>query len=299
MTTDLIQILLNQSGAWKFFSCALIFSLCWLVWRYFRALVLLLFKVWRELKKPFIPVSWWSLFVILIGSGFTSLFSAQISDGLEWVEQKYLDPTYISSDTSSFAVKCFETELSKKLTATEFEYLKKKTAETANKIGCTPLDIYEVAYSECGLNPFRVRDDGIAASWIQLTKAGVYGLNFTLNDVKSACEKRDLAFILDAAEAYLIDRAKGRSLSRPVDVYTCVFAPGYIGASDDAVLYSKKDGAAYYLNSCFDGYYTDTKKGKPIIMKTRAAMDGKITKDELRLHLELKKSYFLKRFVSL
>jgi len=259
----------------------------------------MLFKVWKELKKPFIPWKWGSLFFILIGSFFTSLFSTQISNGLEWVEQKYLDPTYISSDTSSFAVKCFETELSKNLTATEFEYLKKKTAETANKIGCTPLDIYEVAYSECGLNPFRVRDDGIAASWIQLTKAGVYGLSFTLNDVKSACEKRDLVFILDAAEAYLIDRAKGRTLSRSVDVYTCVFAPGYIGATDDAVLYSKKDGAAYYLNSCFDGYYTDTKKGKPIIMKTKAAMDGKITKDELRLHLELKKSYFLKRFVSL
>ena len=300
MTTDLIQILLNQSGAWKFFSCALIFSLCWLVWRYFRALVLLLFKVWRELKKPFIPVSWWSLFVILIGSFFTSLFSTQISDGLEWVEQTWIDPTYITSDTSSFAVKCFETELSKNLTGEQMQILVKWTDKIAQDCGSNRLALYEVYNSECALNPFAVnvryrngRTDTIAASVLQFTAAGISGLS-TMREVKDAVIKKDLEFLMTLAHAYMVRASQGVRLPNAANVYTAVFMPSFVGGDMNTVLASLRSSRPdwYLENIGLDGHYLDGQK----IMTSNKERDGKITIHDLHLHLELKKAQLLKRY---
>ena len=76
----------------------------------------------------------------------------------------------------------------------------RETAHAADrcKVGCSPLAIYEVAYSECGLNPFRIRDDGVAAGWIQFTTNGLPGIptdgrQTTLPEVKDACRRRDVA----------------------------------------------------------------------------------------------------------
>ncbi len=300
MITDLAQILLNQSGAWKFFSCALIFSLCWLVWRYFRALVLLSFKIWKELKKPFIPVSWRSLFVILIGSGFISLFSTQISDGLEWVEQKYLDPTYISSDTSSFAVKCFETELSKNLTGEQMQILLKWTDKIAQDCGSNRLALYEVYNSECALNPFAVnvryrngKTDTIAASILQFTAAGISGLS-TMREVKDAVIKKDLEFLMTLAHAYMVRASQGVRLPNACNVYTAVFMPSFVGGNMNTVLASLRSSRPdwYLENIGLDGHYLDGHK----IMTSPKARDGKITIHDLHLHLELKKAQLLKKY---
>jgi hypothetical protein len=70
-------------------------------------------------------------------------------------------------------------------------------------------------------------------------------------------------------------------------VYTCVFAPGYVGHPESRVLYAGLGNPAYYLNSVFDGYYVDD-AGR--IMRSRKMQDGKITIAELRLHLEAKKA---------
>ena len=300
MITDLAQVLLNQSGAWKFFSCALIFSLCWLVWRYFWALVSMLFKIWQELKKPFIPVSWWSLFVISFWSCVISLFSTQISDGLEWVEQKWIDPTYISSDTSSFAVKCFETELSKNLTGEQMQILLKWTDKIAQDCGSNRLALYEVYNSECALNPFAVnvryrngRTDTIAASVLQFTAAGISGLS-TMREVKDAVIKRDLEFLMTLAHAYMVRASQGVRLPNAANVYTAVFMPSFVGGDMNTVLASLRSSRPdwYLENIGLDGHYLDGQK----IMTSKKARDGKITIHDLHLHLELKKAQLLKKY---
>lgn len=298
--TDALQILLNQSGAWKFFSCALIFSCGWLVWRYFFALFGLTIKIWREIKKPFIPVSIWSVVFICIGGGLTSLFSVQLSDGLEWFEQKYLDPVYVSNDTSSFAVKCYESELSKNLSSEQMQTLVTWTDRIAKDCGSTRLAFYEVYNSECGLNPFAVntrfrngRVDTIAAGILQFTSAGIEGLS-TMREVKDAVIRKDLEFLMELSYRYMERASQGKSLERATDVYTAVFMPKFVGCSDQTVLASLNSSRPdYYLeNICLDGHYLDNQK----IMTSPKARDGKITIYDLYLHLELKKSQILKRY---
>lgn len=302
MITDLAQILLNQSGAWKFFSCALIFCLCWLAWRYFWALVSLLFKVWKEIKKPFIPLKWGSLFFILIGAGAISVCSEWLSEKIEWVEQKYLDPTYISSDTSSFAVKCYETELSKNLSGEQMQILVKWTDQIAKDCGTNRLALYEVYNSECGLNPFAVnvryrngRTDTIAASILQFTAAGISGLS-TMREVKDAVIKKDLEFLMTLAHKYMVRASQGKALPTAASVYTAVFMPSFVGGDMNTVLASLKSSRPdwYLENIGLDGHYLDGQK----IMTSPKARDGKITIHDLHLHLELKKALLLKKYAN-
>ena len=296
--SDALQILLNQSGAWKFFSCALIFSLCWLVWRYFWAAISMLFKVWKEVKKPFIPVSWWSLIKISFWSGIICIFSTQISDGLEWVEQKWIDPTYITSDTSSFAVKCFETELSKNLTGEQMQILLKWTDKIAQDCGSNRLALYEVYNSECALNPFAVnvstKGDTVACGVIQFTKAGISGLGVSYRQVKDAVIKKDLEFLMTLAHAYMVRASQEEALPTAANVYTAVFMPSFVGGDMNTVLASLRSSRPdwYLENIGLDGHYLDGQK----IMTSPKARDGKITIHDLHLHLEFKKSQLLKKY---
>lgn len=298
--TDALQILLNQSGAWKFFSCALIFCALWVTWRYFWAAISFLLKVWKEVKKPFIPVSWWSLIKISFWSGIICIFSTQISDGLEWVEQKYLDPTYITSDTSSFAVKCFETELSKNLTGEQMQILVTWTDQIAKDCGSNRLALYEVYNSECALNPFAVnvryrngRTDTIAASILQYTAAGISGLS-TMRQVKDAVIKKDLEFLMTLAHKYMVRASQGVRLPNAANVYTAVFMPSFVGGNMNTVLASLRSSRPdwYLENIGLDGHYLDGQK----IMTSKKARDGKITIHDLHLHLELKKAQLLKKY---
>jgi len=292
MITDLAQVLLNQSGAWKFFSCALIFCALWVTWRYFWAAISFLLKVWKEVKKPFIPVSWWSLIKISFWSGIICIFSTQISDGLEWVEQKWIDPTYITSDTSSFAVKCFETELSKNLTGEQMQTIVKWTDKIAQDCGSNRLALYEVYNSECALNPFAVnvstKGDTVACGVIQFTKAGISGLGVSYRQVKDAVIKKDLEFLMTLAHAYMVRASQGVRLPNACNVYTAVFMPSFVGGDMNTVLASLKSSRPdwYLENIGLDGHYLDGQK----IMTSPKARDGKITIHDLHLHLELKKA---------
>ena len=254
----------------------------------------MLIKVWQEIRKPFIPFAWFSFFFILIGAGFTSLISRQLSDGLEWVEQKYLDPVYISNDTSSFAVKCYESELSKNLTGEQMQTLVSWTDKIAQVCKTNRLALYEVYNSECGLNPFAVNgSDTVAAGIIQFTAAGIQGLS-TMREVKDAVIRKDLEFLMQLSYRYMVRASQGKSLDRAVDVYVAVFMPKFVGCSDQTVLASLNSSRPdYYIqNIGLDGHYLDGNK----IMTSPKARDGKITIYDLYLHLELKKSQLLKRY---
>jgi hypothetical protein len=71
----------------------------------------------------------------------------------------------------------------------------------------------------------------------------------------------------------------------------CVFAPAFVGASPDAVLYEGYNNPAYYHNSGFDGYKVVNGK----IVRLESYKDGRITVGEVALHLAKKESLFLKQ----
>jgi len=216
------------------------------------------------------------------------LFRTAISDRLQYLEQ-IMQPAYVTGDTSR-ALAIYEAELQKWCDPYELQVVKDRTRAIAARVGCSPLAIYEVAYSECGLDPFRIRTDGVAAGWIQFTRVGLTGLGETLEGVKAACKRRDVVRIMDLTDAYLVSRAKDVPLVDAAGVYTCVFAPGHVGSPDGQVLYQGWGNPAYRMNDIFDGYYID---GRGRIIRSRAAMDGRITIGEMRLHLEAKKSRLL------
>lgn len=248
----------------------------------------------RWLSARVIRVTW-GRFVIYSLLSVLVFFSRTIVVGqLQYLEQ-VIDPAYITADTSAHALALYEKELEKYLDDNESEIVRQRTREIAQRIGCPPLAIYEVAYSECGLDPFRIRDDGIAAGWIQFTRIGSTGIT-TLQQVKAACKARNTKQIMDWTESYFVSRANGAPLPDATAVYVCVFAPGFIGMPDETVLYEGFDNPAYYENKIFDGYYVKVcNDGRRQIFRSESEQDGKITIAEMRLHLEAKKARFLKR----
>jgi len=227
-------------------------------------------------------------------------FRGPLTNEMQYIEQRYIRPAYEISDTSTHALAIYEQQLAKRVDAYEFEIVQRRTREIAGKVGSTPLAIYEVAFSECGLNPFEVRSDGVAAGWIQFTTAGLNGLTIagqpaTLSAVKDACNRRDAALIMDLTEQYFVTRAKGTPMPRAVDVYVCVFAPGYIGQPDNRALYEGWNNPAYYLNAGLDGYYTATIDGRQQIFRSKSACDGRITINDLDLCLQAKKSRLIQQ----
>lgn len=175
------------------------------------------------------------------------------------------------------------------------------TRATAQRLGVPRLWIYECALAECGLDPLVVRRDKVAASWCQLTRAGLQGIKFqgrpaSLDDVMQACYRRDIATVMQFADIYMVDRwlLRGRPLmERPVDMYLLLFAPGYVGSPDDKVLYEGYGNPAYYKNAGIDGYYLDNGR----IECSTAARDGKITVRELALRQEKIKNSLLKTYL--
>lgn len=282
--SDLLQILLSLPGAIGFACCM---AMAWAIIQGFalvKMCVVMLRRLWRILRPFLILPTMGRIFGVACLGGVLFLSRSVVSDGLQWAEYA-LYPVYEISDTSMHALSVYEEELRKHVDPYEFAIVQQRTREIAVKVGSTPLAIYEVAYSECGMNPFEVRRDGVAAGWIQFTSAGLNGLGASLDQIKNACYRRDTRFIMDLTELYLVDRSNGRQMPNAVDVYTCVFAPGYTGATDAQVLYSGYRNPAYYLNAGFDGYYQ--KNGR--IFRSLSACDGAITIGELRLHLEAKK----------
>lgn len=243
-------------------------------------------RVWgRKLFSPALPVGLLSVALYAI--------SSPLSGWLEWYETAYIEPVYLENvrPDSAALIELYETEIQRHTSPAEFQIVKTWTQNTAQRIGSTPVAIYEAAYLECGLNPFRVRDDRIAAGWIQLTRTGLSGLNVSHESVIQACRNRDTETIMRLSDAYLARKAtkapEGTSMRNTIDLYLAIFAPAHIGKEPGAVVYAGRGNPAYDKNSGLDGW---TVEGGKIV---KGAKDGQITVREIWLCLERKKSILL------
>lgn len=220
--------------------------------------------------------------------------SGPLHNGLEEIECRFLQPVYLTTETmpDRQRIALYEAKIARHCDSYELEVIRARTAETAAKINSTPLAIYEAALLECGLNPFRVRDDRVAAGWIQFTRAGLRGLGVSLESVIQACNRRDIVTIMDLTDAYLVRRweqAGKPDMRNTIDLYLAVFAPAHIGANPDKVVYAGFGNPAYDLNSGLDGWFQDSGK----IIRKASECDGRITVWEIFLCLERRKGVLL------
>lgn len=292
--TDLIQILLSLPGFWLGWAGALVvvlfFAQCLKIVS--KALSLLRLCI-RTARTWLIRLTWQRMTLYGIVALGVMPFAPNLSNGLEWVEENYIHPAYVSpQDTSAWALSQYEAAMGKNLSPGEAETVKRRTREIAARVGSTPQAIYEVAYSECGLNPFCIRKDGIAAGWLQFTRAGLDGLGVSLDEVKRACYNRDAAFIMDVSERYLVRAAGGHPLPTSADVYTAVFAPSFVGQPESTILYSGHNRPSYFLNAGLDGHKYRLSGNKLVWFREP---DGAITISDLRLALAAKRAKFLKQ----
>lgn len=286
--TDILQIALSQSGWLLFAACVGIVLTIWQALRLSGA-------VWRVVLLVLIPVTLRSALSVAFLAGLLFVFSGPVHDLLQDIEVRYLKPVYVGQYTADdeTKIRLYEAEIRRHTTPEEFEIVKTETARTAERIGSTPLAIYETAWLECGLNPFRVRDDRVAAGWIQFTRVGLRGLGVSLEQVITACQSRDAALIMRLTDEYLCRKADrlppGASLRNTIDLYLAVFAPAHIGADPDRVVYAGFSNPAYYKNSGLDGWKVE---GGKIV---RGEKDGKITAEEIHFCLERKKALLINR----
>lgn len=286
--TDILQIALSQSGWLLFLACVGIVLATWQALRLSGA-------VWRVVLSVLIPVNLRSALSVAFLAGLLFVFSGPAHDLLQDIEVRYLQPVYVGQYTADdeTKIRLYEAEIRRHTTPEEFEIVKTQTAITAARIGSTPLAIYETAWLECGLNPFRVRDDRVAAGWIQFTRVGLSGLGISLEQVIAGCQSRDAAFIMRLTDEYLCRKAdrlpQGASLLNTIDLYLAVFAPAHIGADPDRVVYAGFSNPAYYKNSGLDGWKVEN--GKIV----RGEKDGKITAEEIHFCLERKKALLINR----
>jgi len=304
---DVVQILLQQDPWLRFLFCLVLALVVFTVYRIFK---LGMGFFWRALKFVYRFFFVWTrrnwLLVALAGGVFW-LFSGSIIDGLQDFEQRYLNPSYLNA-WSNFdderLISIYEDEMGKHTDTYEKNVVMKRTREMAEKMASSPLAIYETAYLECGLDPFRVRSDKVAAGWIQFTRAGLAGMTYKgkavrLEEVMAACSRRDIDFMMDLSELYLIDkyqRSGSKPLHNTIDLYLAVFAPAHIGASHNKVVYQGYKNPSYFKNSGLDGWYTEnTPDGKQLILRKNTARDGKITIWEIYLALESKKNRLVEK----
>ena len=315
--SDLLQIALSLDQPWNFLAALAILCAIWQGWKIFaaiwRAFIWVVKRVWAiRIRFGFEQGWFWGIIKTGFIAGLAALicaFSAPISDGLQWMEQRYLKPAYVVQYDTTIAGDAYEAEMLKHLSIREAEIFKKRIAEIAAKYGSTQLAMYEVGFSECALNPFafnrnRFTGDTVAAGFIQFTANGIKnvlleGQHVTMRQVKDWCNGRQLDSIMLLTDAYFEAVCNGRPLPRPIDVYTAVFAPKFIGCGDSQVLYDRKTWeAAYTQNIGFDGYFVEAlPNGKQIIRQTIGARDGKITIHDVRLHLERKKALLVGAWV--
>lgn len=271
-------------------------------------LALVIMQIWKLRKILYDAVAVVRRYVIKASKGnaislgvlgtFLLVISQPMGDLLQALEYRVVRPvwvgqySYLSNDDQ---VQVFERELIKHVTPAQFDSVRAWTIRTAANVNSTPLAIYKTAYLECGLKPFRVRDDGVAAGWIQFTARGLRGLGISLDQVKRACHQQDIHTIMALTDAYLVrkyQRSGYKPLTRDIDLYLAVFAPAHIGASDNQVVYQGYSNPAYFKNDGLDGWYIDGGK----IIRSRMAKDGKITVGEIRLALANKAGRLINKY---
>lgn len=306
---DFIQYLLNQDTWVRWIACIL---LVYLLLQALRILQLAGRYFLQFLKKTYRFVFIWgkrNLIIISVLGTLLWAFSNPLIDLMQDLEQRFLSPVYaysFSHFSDEHLTAIFEAELGKQVDPYEKAVVIRRTREMAEKISSTPLAIYEAAYLECGLKPFEVRSDRVAAGWIQFTRAGVASLKYkgkpvTMDDVFRACREKDIAFMMDLTELYLVrkfEQSGKKPLHNTIDLYLALFAPAHIGAPHSQVVYEGYDNPSYYKNAGLDGWYTTTDaRGRQQIFRKRSERDGKITILEIFLALEAKKNRLLANYV--
>ena len=302
---DFIQYLLNQDTWLRWVACILLAYAVLQTWR----IVRLVFRYsFRFLKKSYRFVFVWGkrnwIIIAALGTLLWAL-SNPVIDLLQDIEQRFLYPVYVdeySQLSEPHLTAIFEAELGKRVDPYQKSVVIRRTRETAARIGSIPLAIYEAAYLECGLKPFEVRSDLVAAGWIQFTRAGLASLAYkgkpvTFDDVLRACKSKDIDFMMDLTELYLLRRYEQsgkKPLNNTIDLYLALFAPAYIGAPHQRVVYQGFDNPSYYKNAGLDGWYAQPDAmGRRQIFNKRSGRDGKITIEEIYLALESKKNRLL------
>lgn len=309
--SDLLQILLSLPGWVGYVACTVIVALTlqgFKVLRFSMRSIQFLISMLRTVavKPSFAFLAWVALLALPLW-----VFRQNAVDGLQWFEQRYVSPVYLVSDTSSFTVQCFETEMSRYLSPAQMAVAVSMTAKIAADCKSSPACFYEVYNSECAMNPFAfnkdsvfdksgrfIRVDTVAAGIIQFTQVGISGLGVSWQEVKDACVRHDIDFVMSLAHKYMLRASGGVALPRPCDVYTAVFMPSFVGSPDDtslASLYSNRP--QYYLqNIGLDGYYLQQAGERQIIMRSRKARDFRITINDLALVLAAKKYALIARY---
>jgi len=288
---DLIQILLTELGP---FSFIVAMALAWVMIQAAKLFVCFLEFLAMSIKAvrylAYNPFTLKNGAIVLLIGGLIYLNGERVSDELQHLEQAFINPTVMSNDTSFFAESRFEDILKRHTNEAQFLTVRDSTRALSREIGCRPQDIYLVAYSECGIDPFRIRDDGAAAGWIQFTRSGLNGLGKSLDEVKQSCRAGDAKEIMRLTGCYIRRAANGRKITTAADFYCAVFAPAKMGAGIDDVLYSGYNNPEYYLNAGLDGYFVEGEK----VLYLPHRKDGRLTKRDLQSALEYKKAKLLR-----
>ncbi len=287
---DILQIIIHDLGPFSWIFCAMIAYAFFQAWRLAKMTALVFVRTItcarHALFNPFKPTN--AIAIALLAT-LLFVFSEQVSAGLQEIEQRFISPTYAVSDTTYFAEGMYEEMIKRHTNEAQFLTVRDSTRALAREIGCSPCDIYLVAYSECGLDPFRTRADGRAAGWIQFTPAGLSGLGKGLEQVKADCAARDAKEIMRLTGAYVRSWAKGRQVRTAADFYVVVFAPAKLGAADDETLYAGWNNPEYFLNKGLDGYFVEGEK----VLHLPHKMDGRLTKRDLQAALKYKEAKLL------
>lgn len=300
--SDFIQHLLQQDAWMRWIACIMLAYALLQGWRIVRLVIQ--YSV-RFLKKSYRFVFVWGkrnwIIIAVLGTLLWAL-SNPIIDLLQEIEQRFLYPVYVDEFnrlSEEHLTAIFEAELGKRVDPYQKSVVIRRTRETAARIASIPLAIYEAAYLECGLKPFEVRSDLVAAGWIQFTRAGLGSLSYKgkpvrFDDVLQACKTRNIEFMMDLSELYLVrkyEQSGKKPLHNTIDLYLAVFAPAFIGAPHDRVVYQGFDNPSYYKNAGLDGWYAQPDAmGRRQIFNKRSRRDGKITIEEIYLALESKKN---------
>lgn len=288
---DLIQIALESDIICPFAAFAL-FILIAVTWKATGEVWRFGWQVLRKIKSLFPKLTIWNAVKCAVFVIFVSFKWQWLSLQIQYIETKYINPVTsgeFSGYSSDKVTAIYEAELRRHVLDDEFRVIQDSVRAMSLQFGCDSSAIYECAYPECSLNPFVVRQDEVAAGFIQFTSLGCAGLPFNLATVKNWCYTRNAKAMMSATRQYLQRAANGRPLKTGKDIYLAVFCPSKIGSGPDAVLYDS--GPAYEMNKQLDGWVLESGK----IVRSPSAVDHRITAGELGLWMERKKIDLIKR----
>lgn len=236
-----------------------------------------------------------ALFLSMILAMISLFLKSPAEAMLNYVVTRFIVPIAIQKAITEDDAFALRAELRSKVDAHTYERVMAWTDSTSKAIGCSVEDIMAVALLECGLNPFLIREDKVAAGWLQFTRVGLASHRVSLDRVMRACKEKDVEFIMSLSHLYLTQKANKskKPVNTAIDVYLAVFAPSKIGADGKEVLYAGVNNPAYYMNSGLDGWELSS---NGVIY--RSAMDGKITVEELYLAMMRKVAMNTKKWAT-